>query len=76
MDNVVVGELEAEVKEEYKKRFDDPKIDSIIWSYKPKLSAEKIADYINKEFDKDFSPSQIRHRFYALEKIHAKAINN
>jgi len=65
----VVDELERDVKAAEKRAFDNPEINQIILSYKTLLPAERIADYINKKYDKEFSGSQIRHQFNRLKKL-------
>lgn len=67
-----VEELEGMVKGANLKAFDNPEIDRIIWTYKKKLSTGVIADYINKTYGKSLTPSQIRHRFDRLKRLHSE----
>ena len=65
LEAISIPELDAIVEAEERRQTTD-EIDRIIVSYKPKLSADKLADFINIKYDKEFTPSQIRHRLKTL----------
>jgi len=71
---ITVKELEKDVDESSKRKFDNPEIDNIIWSYKLKLSADRIAEYINKEYKKEYSGAQVRHQYNRLKKLQERTI--